>query len=46
MQEGKRHDFIASCEVFIVGLHDIVLFVWKIRNVYVYLDINDVIEGN
>jgi hypothetical protein len=34
------------CEVFIVGLHEIVMHVWNIRNVYVFLDSNVEIEGN
>jgi hypothetical protein len=46
MQEGKRHSFVMSCDFFYMGLHDTMIFVWKIRRVYVYLNINDVIEGN
>jgi hypothetical protein len=38
--------FHTYCEVFIVGIHEIVMHVWNIRNVYVFLDNNVEIEGN
>jgi hypothetical protein len=34
------------CEDFIVGLDEIVMYVWNICNVYVFLDNNFEIEGN
>jgi hypothetical protein len=46
IKEGKRPEFHMYCEVFIVGLHKIVVHVWNIRNVYVFLDNNVEIEGN
>jgi hypothetical protein len=46
IQDGKRHDFITYCEVFIVGLDDVVMHVCNIRHGYVFLDNNVEIKGN
>jgi hypothetical protein len=46
IQDGKRHDFITYCEVFIVGLDDVVMHVCNIHHGYVFLDNNVEIKGN
>jgi hypothetical protein len=45
--KGGKETMIPNVfEVFIVGLHEIVIHAWNIRNIYVFLDCNFQIEGN